>query len=146
LNHLRSLSDTAFLHHRIVLMKEAVLSFAHRHRLPPPSWWSDAAGQSPTIAPDNMTRTAPLKSKASLETLAHLALPKSRGREPKRLNRTKSAMKQDIQECHLTASELDDMTEEHLKDRYGVSRDTARKARKAVLLELSNDQNSKNDK
>jgi hypothetical protein len=32
----------SFVSHRLVLMKEAVLDFARRHQLPPPSWWIDA--------------------------------------------------------------------------------------------------------
>jgi len=31
----------SFVSHRLVLMKEAVLDFARRHQLPPPSWWTD---------------------------------------------------------------------------------------------------------
>ena len=32
-----------FVSHRLVVMKEAVLDFARRHELPPPSWWTDAS-------------------------------------------------------------------------------------------------------
>jgi len=40
-------ADTAFS--RILVMKEAVLDFARRHELPPPSWWTDARNQTPVI-------------------------------------------------------------------------------------------------
>jgi hypothetical protein len=33
----------SFFSHRLVVMKEAVLDFARRHELPPPSWWTDAS-------------------------------------------------------------------------------------------------------
>ena len=33
----------SFVSHRLVVMKEAVLDFARRHELPPPSWWTDAS-------------------------------------------------------------------------------------------------------
>jgi hypothetical protein len=33
----------SFVSHRLVVMKEAVLNFARRHELPPPSWWTDAS-------------------------------------------------------------------------------------------------------
>ena len=32
-----------FARHRILVMKEAVLDFARRRELPPPSWWADTA-------------------------------------------------------------------------------------------------------
>jgi hypothetical protein len=33
----------SFVSNRLVVMKEAVLDFARRHELPPPSWWTDAS-------------------------------------------------------------------------------------------------------
>jgi hypothetical protein len=33
----------SFVSNRFVVMKEAVLDFARRHELPPPSWWTDAS-------------------------------------------------------------------------------------------------------
>jgi hypothetical protein len=33
----------SFVSHRLVVMKVAVLDFARRHELPPPSWWTDAS-------------------------------------------------------------------------------------------------------
>jgi DNA-binding GntR family transcriptional regulator len=45
-------------------------------------------------------------------------------------------MRNDIQQGKLTAAELAVMLEKNLSANYSVSRDTARKARKAVLSEL----------
>ena len=42
----------AWLLHRIVVMKEAVLDFAQRHQLPSPSWWTDSPG-TPTGVPND---------------------------------------------------------------------------------------------
>ena len=33
----------SFVSNRLVVLKEAVLDFARRHELPPPSWWTDAS-------------------------------------------------------------------------------------------------------
>ena len=33
----------SFISNRLLVLKEAVLDFARRHELPPPSWWTDAS-------------------------------------------------------------------------------------------------------
>ena len=55
-------------------------------------------------------------------------------------------MRNDIQQGRLTVAQLEDMLEKNLATNYGVSRDTARKARKAVLSELNSRQIPTNDK
>jgi DNA-binding GntR family transcriptional regulator len=42
-------------------------------------------------------------------------------------------MRNDIQQGRITQDQLRDMLEKNMSDRYKVSRDTARKARQAVL-------------
>jgi hypothetical protein len=133
LDVLRSGGDAEFLAHRIVVMKEAALAFAQRHNLPPPSWWQNGAVDLPITASEGINETAALKSGTPIENSANLASPRSRGREPKKLNRTEEAMREDIRQSRLTASQLDNMIEVKLAEKYGVSRDTARKARNAVL-------------
>jgi hypothetical protein len=59
-----------------------------------------------------------------------------RGRKPTKREQTKQAMQRDIREGQLTRSKLDAMCEKELAARYCVSRDTARKARLAVLSEF----------
>jgi hypothetical protein len=59
-----------------------------------------------------------------------------RGARPKKFEQARDAMRSDIQEGRCTASGLKDMLEKALSDKYGVSRDTARRARKAVLSEF----------
>jgi hypothetical protein len=64
-----------------------------------------------------------------------------RGRRPIKLEQTKDRMRQDILKGRRTADKLKNMLEKELSSNYGVSRDTARKARKAVLSELGEDCN-----
>jgi hypothetical protein len=65
-----------------------------------------------------------------------------RGPEPKTGNAVKEAMRKDLREKRLTVQQLVGMVEEALAARYGVSRDTCRKARKAVLQESEFVENS----
>jgi hypothetical protein len=60
---------------------------------------------------------------------------RGRGPRPEKLNAAIVKMKQDIAKGELTRAELRDMLEKELAARYGVSRDTARRARNAVLAE-----------
>jgi hypothetical protein len=69
-----------------------------------------------------------------------------RGRKPEKLEGTKAAMRRDIDEGKYTQVDLRNMLEKALADSYNVSRDTARKARKAVLSEIVARQISTNDK
>jgi hypothetical protein len=69
-----------------------------------------------------------------------------RGRRPEKFEQTKDAIRNDIQQERLTVAELDDMLEKNLVTKYGVSRETARKARNAVLSELNSRQIPTNDK
>ena len=59
-----------------------------------------------------------------------------RGARPKKFEQARNAMRNDIQQGRLTVSKLHDMLEKELSARYSISRDTARKARNAVLLEF----------
>ena len=45
-------------------------------------------------------------------------------------------MRHDILQGRLTTTELDTMLEREISEKYSVSRDTARKARNAVLAEF----------
>ena len=121
---------STFLLDRIVVLKEAALDFAHRHALPPPSWWSDAVAASTKPAdhlpPDIVIQipSAASKNQASLK--------RRRGTKPEKLERVKDAMKNDIRQGRRTVAELTNMREKDLAAEYNVSRDTARKARNAV--------------
>jgi DNA-binding GntR family transcriptional regulator len=55
-------------------------------------------------------------------------------------------MRNDVQGGRLSVAQLENMLEKDLEARYGVSRDTARKARVAVLSELNSQQIPTNDK
>lgn len=63
-----------------------------------------------------------------------------RGPRPQKFEQTKEAMRNELQQGRLTLAQLDDMLEKNLVTKYGVSRDTARRARNAVLSELNSRQ------
>jgi hypothetical protein len=136
LDALRSGDDAEFLGHRIVVMKEASLAFAQRHDLPSPSWWQNDTTALPTTAPDDIIGTAGSNSAKAIEKPAKEAQPQSRGRKPKKLNRTKEAMRDDIQKGRLTPPRLEEMTEIELSAKYVACREIVRKARNAVLPEF----------
>jgi hypothetical protein len=69
-----------------------------------------------------------------------------RGARPLKFEQTRDAMRNDIQRGRHTVADLEDMLEKNLVTNYDVSRDTARKARKAVLSELDSRQIPTNDK
>jgi hypothetical protein len=116
---------------RILVMKEAVLDFARRHELPRPSWWTDGT----SLSADAAVTTKDARSVAASPTPVPRRLARLRGRKPKKLDQVKEAIREDIRRGRLTPVALGDMLEKNLEDRYGVSRDTARKARDAILSE-----------
>jgi hypothetical protein len=59
-----------------------------------------------------------------------------RGARPQKFEKTSGAMRDDLHQGRRTPAELKDMREKNLAATYGVSRDTARKARNAVLAEF----------
>jgi DNA-binding GntR family transcriptional regulator len=59
---------------------------------------------------------------------------------PQKFEQTKEAMRNDLQQGRLSVAQLDDMLEKNLVTKYGVSRDTARRARNAILSELNSRQ------
>jgi hypothetical protein len=67
------------------------------------------------------------------------------GRRPDKIERAKEAMRRDINEGKLTIDGLKAILEKNLVERYGVSRTTARDARKVVLSEFVENSNPAND-
>jgi hypothetical protein len=63
------------------------------------------------------------------------AEPRKRGPRPQKLNATIARMRAEIGSKCFSRSELSEMHEKNLADRYGVSRDTARKARNFALAQ-----------
>jgi|GraSoiStandDraft_16_1057320.scaffolds.fasta_scaffold331617_1 hypothetical protein len=76
------------------------------------------------------------RSTAGPQTSNAAGSARRRGARPKKTEQVKGAMRNDIQQGRLTAAALKNMLEKNLAENYGVSRDTARKARNAVLLEF----------
>lgn len=68
--------------------------------------------------------------------LAAAGPARRRGARPKKFEQTRDAMRNDITQGQYTVPGLKDMLEKLLSEKYCVSRDTARKARKAVLSEF----------
>ena len=110
----------------------AVLDFAKRRELPPPSWWTDDTD----MPADAGVTVKEAHSVAASPTPARTQLARPRGRKPKKLARVKEAMMEDIRRGRQSPNGLKNMLEKDLVASYGVSRDTARKARDAVLSEM----------
>jgi hypothetical protein len=136
-----------YISHRIVVLKEAVLDFARRRDLAPPSWWADATeileeqtNKSATGVPTQTSEKTALQAAAVRKTPKESRQVNSegrkRGRSPIKLERVKESMRRDIQTGRHTATSLRGMLEKSLAETYGVSRDTARRARAAVLSEI----------
>ena len=68
---------------------------------------------------------------------------RKRGSRANKLEQVKEAMRRDIRDGRHTTASLDDALEKNLATDYGVSRDTARKARTAVLSEFVDNPNSR---
>ena len=71
---------------------------------------------------------------ADRPAVAHV---RRRGPRPTKLEETKDKMTCDIREGRVTPATLNNMLEKDLTARYGVSRDTARKARHAVSSKIA---------
>jgi len=127
------MGDPSFSSHRILIMKEAVLDFAKRREIPPPSWWTDRT----SVSTDAGVTTKDAHSIGASPTAAATHSARPRGLRPKKLEQVKEAMSEDIQRNQKTPDDLREMLEKDLADGYGVSRETARKARDAVLSEIS---------
>jgi hypothetical protein len=74
-----------------------------------------------------------IQGERKTEDTRHVARP--RGTKPKKSESTKQAMRDDIRSGRLTVDGLRNLQEKEMEARYGVSRDTARKSRDAVLSE-----------
>jgi hypothetical protein len=84
------------------------------------------------LASDGRTRLGGSRSGAGHEEPGR---PNVSRRRAVKLEDTKDAMRADIQQGRLSIDALRRMVEKKLEERYGVSRDTARRARNAVLSE-----------
>jgi len=78
-----------------------------------------------------------LRSRAGPQNPCAAGSGRRRGAQPKKFEQARDAMRNDIQQGRCTLTGLRDMLEKNLSATYGgVSRDTARKARRAVLSEF----------
>jgi len=135
----------SFVYHRVLVLKEAILDFGRRYQLPTPSWWADDAG----VGEANSESTDRAEGRARgpdqpSRVLRPETAARARGRRPEKLQQVKEAMKTDLRRGRYTLAELQEMKEKELAATYAVSRDTARKARRAVVSEIA--ENSIRDK
>jgi hypothetical protein len=98
-----------------------------RHELPPSParFVPHSPAESTPLHPDRLGRTPPWRHE-----------PERGRRRPIKLEQTKEAMRREIQAGEMTPANLTAMIEKELACKYSVSRDTARKARNAVLSEF----------
>jgi hypothetical protein len=71
---------------------------------------------------------------------------RKRGQKPRKFEQAKEAMRRDIESGQHTADSLHRTLEKTLAEVYGVSRDTARRARTAILSEFVENSKATNDK
>jgi hypothetical protein len=106
-----------------------------------PKFWRPPTPQPPEREREsNISRDSELFSEDA--SLAVSPVGRRRGPKPKKFEKTKQAMECDIQQGRLSIPDLDAMLEKEMEERYGVSRDTAREARKATLSEFAEKSNS----
>jgi hypothetical protein len=84
----------------------------------------------------------PQERDASSESLPAGSESRKRGPKPTKLKQVKELMRREIRQGWHTPTTLRDTLEKNLAAAYSVSRDTARKARTAVMSELAEDSNS----
>jgi hypothetical protein len=110
------------------------------HGLDLPRFWRPAISKPPQLKEETHTSK---DGKTFLKTTPPAGTyVGKRGPTPIKLNQTKEAMRRDILGRRLTEDGLRTMLEKQLKVRYCVSRDTARKARDAILSEFAKKSNS----
>ena len=114
-----------------------------RHRLSLPPWLTPSVLGSAQGAPASRPLASHIETPPE-EISRPAAEGRKRGPRPRKLERAKEAMREDIRQGRQTTSSLRAMLEKELETIYQVSRDTARKARDAVLSEFV--ENSNRDK
>jgi hypothetical protein len=107
---------------------------------------SSRRGPPATHEPETNVTRVPEQGRPETSPSTTASPDRKRGRKPKKLEEVKRAMRRDIQSGRHSATDLAGMLEKNLASEYGVSRDTARRARTAVLSEMSRNEIATNDK
>jgi hypothetical protein len=112
--------------------RDQFVSLLSKHGLDLPKFW-----RAPVDEPQAEEEVQNLKGVMACRKglLPAGSCTRKRGRKPIRFNKAAEAMRLDLQ-GKQTPNSLRDMPEKNLANMYGVSRDTARKARNAVLSEI----------
>jgi len=108
--------------------------FLAAHGLDLPKFWRSPISKPPELEKEAHISTGS-KPSSEGESPPLVSEIRQRGPKPTKFEQTRQAMKHDIRESRLTVTSLREKLEKHLAVTYGVSRDTARKARAAVLAE-----------
>ncbi|MGO9047646.1 MAG: hypothetical protein ACLQFW_12280 [Xanthobacteraceae bacterium] len=103
---------------------------------PTPASASSAQDRIGDSTPFDAALNPEIKALDIVRSAVTLTEPRRRGPKPTKLEKTKEKMRRDVQEGRQTADALENMLEKDLASSYGVSRDTARRARNAVLSEI----------
>jgi hypothetical protein len=85
---------------------------------------------------DSASQSIRLDHRATGRIAPTAAGGRRRGKPPLKLEAVKRAMKSDLESGRRTSDDLRAMLEKNLSEAYNVSRDTARRARAAVLSEF----------
>jgi hypothetical protein len=95
------------------------------------SWFNKVEKEVEAGVSDGIAQPATIKEPPSIAFNV-----RKRGRLPLKLQQAKEAMQRDLHEGRENLASLRAMLEKNLAQKYGVSRDTARKARRGVLSEF----------
>lgn len=94
------------------------------------------AADAERVALDSTQTSTALAPRSTKGTRSSPGSARRRGPRPTKLFRVREAMRNDIRQGLLSAADLGAMLEKTLAANYGVSRDTARKARRVILQEF----------
>jgi hypothetical protein len=115
-----------FLHY-VLIMKEAVLDFARRHRLPPPSWWTDS-DETPALSSSVTTShvaadsaKAPLSSSGKQPRIIKYLAERFPNGVPKPPLQPRNILKDDVLRGDPTLRRLDEATLKKAIDTYNAS-------------------------
>jgi hypothetical protein len=112
-----------FLHY-VLIMKEAVLDFAERHRLPPPSWWTDSDETPASVTTSHVTADgakAPLSSLGKQPRIIKYLAERFPNGVPKPPLQPRNILKDDVLRGDPTLRCLDEAALKKAIDTYNAS-------------------------
>ena len=107
----------------------------------PPEFWRRPQPHSLSPVLEPAPARAPVSAVASDVLTPPKLPPRKRGPAPVTLQRVKTGMYDEVRSGKINIEQLMSLTEEALAVQYGVSRDTIRRAKKAISTEIVEDTN-----